>query len=311
MNKGKVISVNISKEKGTVKQPVSQIILTSYGIEADAHAGPWNRQVSLLASESIETFSKTLGRQILPGEFAENITTRDIQLDRLAWLDRITIGDVVLEVTQIGKSCHGEGCAIFREVGKCVMPKEGIFTRVIVPGQVSPGDPVAIFPKTFTCEVITMSDRASAGVYEDLSGPEVEKKCRDFFDSINRSAVIHRQVIPDDEILLDERIQNLLKESPDLIITTGGTGIGPRDITPGALKKHLRIEIPGIMEMIRWKFGQQKPNAFLSRSIAGVAGKSTLVFTLPGSLRAVDEYLSEIFPVLEHCFRMVHGLDGH
>ncbi|MCF6184559.1 MAG: MOSC domain-containing protein, partial [Bacteroidales bacterium] len=125
-NTGKVISVNISEKKGVVKLPVRQIKLYEKGVKNDAHAGNWHRQVSLLAKESIKRFEKVLKREITYGEFAENITTEGLVLYDMKPGDKIKIGkNVLLEVTQIGKKCHGDGCAIFTAVGKCVMPKEG------------------------------------------------------------------------------------------------------------------------------------------------------------------------------------------
>ena len=111
-----------------------------------------------------------------------------------------------------------------------------------------------------------------------------------------------------------EKLKALLLKSKedktDLIFTTGGTGIGPRDFTPDVVKPFLDKEIPGIMEMIRLKYGAEKPNALVSRSIAGVMDKS-LVFTLPGSIKAVNEYLPEIFKSMMHMIYMLHGLDKH
>ena len=148
-----VVSVNVSEEKGTIKKPVSEIIITETGVLGDAHSGSWHRQVSMLAIERIEQFVSETGRQILPGEFAENITTRGIDLKNVTLQDRFRIGSAELEVTQIGKACHGEKCAIYREVGKCIMPKEGIFCRVIKGGKVKENCQIKYFPKTsdFDC----------------------------------------------------------------------------------------------------------------------------------------------------------------
>ncbi|MCO5264140.1 MAG: MOSC domain-containing protein, partial [Lentimicrobium sp.] len=142
-------SVNISEKKGTIKVPVKHIALTLNGVEGDAHAGKWHRQVSLLGTESFRKFEKVAGRPLKYGEFAENITTEGIILYETHPLDRFTIGDAVLEVTQIGKKCHGDSCAIYREVGNCVMPKEGIFCRVLKPGTVKAGDEMTYHPKVF------------------------------------------------------------------------------------------------------------------------------------------------------------------
>ena len=144
----KVISVNISTEKGTIKTPVPEIILNEKGVEGDAHAGDWHRQVSLLAKESIEKWGGQAGRKVNWGEFAENITTEGITLYETNPGDRFVIGDVELEVTQIGKKCHGKGCAIFKEVGNCVMPKEGIFAKVIKFGKVKAGDEIFYIPQS-------------------------------------------------------------------------------------------------------------------------------------------------------------------
>jgi molybdopterin adenylyltransferase len=127
----KVVSVNLSSHKGTIKRPAERIVIDGSGVRGDAHAGPWNRQVSLLSEESIERFAKQMGRAIRPGEFAENITIRGLDAGDVAVLDRLRFGPLDLEVTQIGKECHGPECAIFQEVGQCVMPVEGIFTRVV------------------------------------------------------------------------------------------------------------------------------------------------------------------------------------
>ena len=139
----KVISVNISREKGTIKTPVSEIIIDELGVKGDAHAGDWRRQVSLLAKESVEKWGELAGRKVACGEFAENITTEGIVLYETHPGDRLIIGYVELEVTQIGKKCHGTGCAIFKEVGNCVMPKEGIFAKVIAGGTVKAGDEIS------------------------------------------------------------------------------------------------------------------------------------------------------------------------
>jgi molybdopterin adenylyltransferase len=141
-----VVSVNISLEKGTVKTPVSLIEITEKGVLGDAHAGDWRRQVSLLGIESIEKWSVSAGRKVGYGEFAENITTHGITLYETNPGDRLIIGDAELEITQIGKKCHGDGCSIFREVGNCVMPKEGVFAKVIKTGIVKSGD-VIIYRK--------------------------------------------------------------------------------------------------------------------------------------------------------------------
>ena len=140
-----VEAVCISEKKGIVKREQAEVTLkTQWGIENDAHAGDWHRQVSLLAGESIDNV-----KEILPtlknGAFAENIITRGIDLTTLKIGDRLRVGEeVVLEITQIGKECHNDGCAIKKATGDCIMPREGLFARVIQGGEAKAGDPIVI-----------------------------------------------------------------------------------------------------------------------------------------------------------------------
>jgi MOSC domain-containing protein YiiM len=142
--KGKVLAVNISGEKGTRKTNIqSCALLKDFGLKGDAHAGPWHRQVSLLANESIQKM-RALGLKVGYGDFAENITTEGVDLVHLPIGTTMRIGDsVLLRVTQIGKECH-ERCAIYYQAGDCVMPKEGIFAEVLNEGEVKAGDEIII-----------------------------------------------------------------------------------------------------------------------------------------------------------------------
>lgn len=138
------MALNISEKKGTIKRPVPSVEVNLQGIVGDAHAGDHHRQISLLAHESIKRFESILGREIAPGEFAENITTLGLDLLSLKIGEKIQLGEVIMELTQIGKECHGTGCAIFTQVGKCVMPKEGIFCRVVRGGKIFVGDEIVL-----------------------------------------------------------------------------------------------------------------------------------------------------------------------
>jgi MOSC domain-containing protein YiiM len=141
--KGTIEAVCISKNKGERKTPVAKVtLLPNHGIEGDAHAGEWHRQVSLLALESIEKMQR-LGLAVDAGDFAENVTTKGLELVSLPIGTRLHLGDALLEVTQIGKECHTR-CAIFYQAGDCVMPKEGIFARVLKGGEVKTGDAIEV-----------------------------------------------------------------------------------------------------------------------------------------------------------------------
>ncbi len=156
---GKVISVNVSKRKGVQKDSVAEIELrVDHGVVGDAHAGPGDRQISLLALESIEAQKRLFeqkereadsttcpkGSDLLhPGAFAENITTQGLPLPHLPVGTRLHVGGVVLEISRIGKDCHRH-CAIYRKLGDCVMPREGVFARVMQGGKVRPGDEVRV-----------------------------------------------------------------------------------------------------------------------------------------------------------------------
>lgn len=140
---GKVVSINRSDNKGVVKIPQTEgIFIEDFGLENDAHGGKWHRQVSLLAEESIEIMRENIPT-LHDGDFAENITTEGIVLYELPVGTQLAIGETIQEVTQIGKECH-TGCAIKQSVGKCIMPTQGIFTKIIRGGRVKVGDSIEV-----------------------------------------------------------------------------------------------------------------------------------------------------------------------
>ncbi len=142
--KGRIKAISISEKRGTRKSNVATARLKAdFGIEGDAHAGDWHRQISLLGDESIGKM-KAKGADVAPGDFAENITTEGIDLLALDMGGRLRLGETAeVEVTQFGKECHTR-CEIFKQVGDCVMPREGIFARVIKPGPIKPGDSIEV-----------------------------------------------------------------------------------------------------------------------------------------------------------------------
>ncbi|MHC1721466.1 MAG: MOSC domain-containing protein [Clostridiaceae bacterium] len=140
----KVIAVNISENKGEIKRPVKEgFFREGHGLEGDGHAGSWHRQVSLLGKESIEKMINAGVADLSEGDFAENLTTEGIILFELSVGTRLKIGETLMEVTQIGKECH-QGCAIKKKVGHCIMPKEGIFAKVLTSGIIKPGDEIIV-----------------------------------------------------------------------------------------------------------------------------------------------------------------------
>lgn len=140
----KVVAINISEKKGTIKTPISVgEFKMDHGLVGDAHAGDWHRQVSLLGQESIDKMIKLGAKDLTPGKFAENLTTKGICLYELPIGTRLKIGETIQEVTQIGKTCHS-GCEIKKLTGDCIMPREGIFTKIIKSGTILPEDEIII-----------------------------------------------------------------------------------------------------------------------------------------------------------------------
>ncbi len=305
-----ILSVNCSEQKGTIKLPCWQAEVNLLGLAGNAHAGPGRRQVSLLDKATIDRFAQTLGRTIAPGQFGENLTVRGLPPEGMFPLDRLRFDEVELEVTQLGKDCHGKGCAIFQQVGKCVMPQEGVFARVRQRGILRANAKGAYLPRTLSVKIITLSDRAAAGAYADRSGQLVRQRMEEFFPPRHWQLEIDMKILPDEKSLLDVALSEGLSAGADVIFTTGGTGIGPRDITPEVVSAHCEKFIPGVMEHIRLHYGAANPRAWLSRSVAGVAGR-TQIYALPGSPKAVDEYLREIFKILEHVVYTLQDLDPH
>ena len=137
-------SINRSEKKGTIKSPIPEgRLIPQFGLEGDAHGGDWHRQLSLLSQESIDKMAALGVDGLCPGMFAENITTQGITLHILPVGTLLSLGNCVVEVTQIGKECH-QHCEIFQKVGRCIMPTEGIFARVITGGALRPGDPIKV-----------------------------------------------------------------------------------------------------------------------------------------------------------------------
>jgi molybdopterin adenylyltransferase len=164
-------------------------------------------------------------------------------------------------------------------------------------------------PEELSVLIITLSDRAYKDEYADRSGPRINEILTSFLQTDGWPFNINNVLIPDDSKVLRDLIVDA-RSKYNIIITTGGTGIGPRDITVETVAPLLSKDIPGIMEFIRIKYGAEKPNALLSRGVAGITGNS-LIYTLPGSVKAVEEYMAEIVKTLKHTIYMQYGVDKH
>lgn len=298
-----VHAVSVSEKKGVRKTNVDSAFLENdFGIKGDAHAGKWHRQVSLLALESVKKMQEK-GLDVKSGDFAENITTEGIDLLTLPVGTRLRIGNVDLIISQIGKICHHH-CAIYYQAGDCVMPKEGIFGVVRGSGEIKVGDSVENLGKDgFSVGIITLSDRASQGVYEDKTGPALEE----YVSKELKTSFIRREVIADDMDLLEKTLKDFADTQEfDLIITNGSTGVSPRDIAPDVTLKVIEKRILGFEEAMRAESFKIRPTALLSRAVCGTRNKS-LIINVPGSPNGAIENLSVIMPAVSHGILKLQG----
>ncbi len=295
---GKVLAVCTSERRGIQKKNVNSGVFTvGHGIETDAHAGSWHRQVSLLSADKIEAFRQR-GANVEYGAFGENLVVEGIDFRSLPVGTMLRCGDVLLEMTQIGKECHTH-CTIYHQVGDCIMPREGVFARVIEGGEIKVGDVMEIEPRKerlpWQAAVITLSDKGAAGEREDKSGPAIAKRLRE-----NGYEVIEQFLISDDPELLKHHLIRLSDQrKPDLILTTGGTGFSPRDMAPEATLAVAERNAPGISEAIRAESLKITNRAMLSRGVSVIRGK-TLIINLPGSPKACMESMDVFMDSIEH-----------
>lgn len=302
-------SINVSTKKGTVKKAVKSARLEAgFGIVGDAHAGPGHRQISLLAQEDIDQVARS-GVVLKPGAFGENLAVSGVDLHQIGIGSVLTVGEAELRITQIGKKCHTR-CAIYTQTGDCIMPREGLFAEVTRSGDIAKGDLVICesrSPRTvIQAGVITVSDRCAAGENLDTAGPAVA-------DLLKREIGANIAVaccISDDLDLIAAAISDYADRGLDIVITVGGTGLSPRDVTPQATRKVIDLEVPGIAEAMRAASLAQTPRAMLSRGIAGVRGRC-LVINLPGSQKAAAQNLQAVLPVLSHAVKQLRGERDH
>ena len=302
---GKVIAVCTSERKGIQKHDVHTAHFSvNWGIDGDAHAGRWHRQVSLLSADKIEAFNQR-GANVVPGAFGENLVVDGFDFRALPVGTLLRCGDVLLEMTQIGKECHSH-CEIYKKMGECIMPHEGVFARVITPGTISVGDEMSIekreghFP--WQAAVITLSDKGAAGERKDESGPAVAKRLREA-----GYAVVEELLIPDDAAALKLELARLCDQRRlDLILTTGGTGCSTRDTTPEATLAVADRNVPGIAEAMRAASMKITPHAMISRAVSVIRGK-TLIINLPGSPKACMENMDVFMDTIPHAMGLLRN----
>lgn len=300
MLEGTVLAVNISEKKGTEKKEVEIIkLIEDWGIENDAHAGKWHRQVSLLSHEKVEEFNER-GGKVGNGDFGENIIVAGIDFKNLELGTKFYCNGTILELTQIGKECH-QHCTIYHRVGDCIMPREGVFTRVIRGGEIYKGCKMYTIPPLTAC-ILTASDSGYSGDREDkTTGVVKEILLRYGYD------ILDTTVLPDDkESLANYLIDKADNENINLIITTGGTGFSKRDVTPEATMEVIERYVPGIGETMRNQSYKITKRAMLSRAVAGIRG-NTLIVNLPGSPKAAKEDLEAVIGEIRHGINILLG----
>lgn len=303
--KGTIEVVCINEKRGP-KFPVDYLDLRrGLGVVGDAHAGTWHRQISLLSLARIMDMRESIPD--LPwGAFGENIVTRDLSPENMLVGRRLRVGDdAVLQITQLGKECHTR-CQIYYTVGTCIMPRYGTFARVVRSGLVRAGDRMTTDPAfdRYRYAVVTVSDRGAAGKREDTAGP----LAAELIGQAIPGHEVARDILPDDRAALAQRLVQLCDDEVcDLVVTTGGTGLSPRDVTPDATAEVIDREIPGMAEAMRAAGLAKTPHAMLSRALVGQRG-ATLIVNLSGSPKAVREQLEVLQPVLPHALETASGI---
>ena len=302
---GVIKALCISEKRGTVKRPVESVeLIENFGLAGDAHAGSWHRQVSLLSFDKVEEFNAKGGR-VTAGDFGENILVAGIDFRSLPVGTVLRCGKVVLRMTQIGKNCHSH-CEIFKRVGDCIMPREGVFAVVEHGGELKVSDSIeAELPTADTAlraAVMTLSDKGSRGERVDTSGPRAAEILQQAGYEI-----VEMVLLPDEQNQIERELKRLADQRQvDLIITTGGTGMSLRDCTPEATMAVATRNVPGIAEAIRAGSMLITKRAMLGRG-ASVLRNNTLIVNLPGSKKAVEESLELILSELEHGIRILKG----
>ena len=301
---GTVKAVCISDVRGVEKKNVQSANFKSgWGVENDAHGGDWHRQVSLLSYDKVQEFNES-GADVRYGDFGENLLVEGVDFRSLPVGTTLKCDEVVLEITQIGKECHTH-CRIYNKMGDCIMPREGVFAKVIRDGSISVGDMIEVVEQADTryrAAVLTLSDKGSKGEREDKSSPVVCKMLEDA-----GYIIADRMILADERELIEAELCNLCdRRRVDLIVTTGGTGFSRRDVTPEATMAVAERNVPGIAEAMRAHSLTITGRAMLSRGASVIRG-NTLIVNLPGSPKAARESLEYVLPHLGHGIDIIRG----
>jgi len=300
------VAVCLSEKKGLQKAAVEHgDLVVGHGLQGDAHAGSWHRQVSLLDDADVDMM-RAKGLTLAPGAFGENLVVRGLDLGALSIGARIRVGpNALLQITQRGKECHTR-CAIYRQAGDCIMPRLGLFARVRRGGHVEAGDPVMVKPELNRTRVavLTLSDKGATGQRQDLGGDTAAS----LLERGLGVDLVARRLLPDDKESIAAELRRLCDQVVcDLVVTTGGTGVSPRDVTPEATLDVSDREVPGLAEAMRAAGLANTPRAMLSRGVCAMRGQS-LIVNLSGSPKAVQEQLEAIMPALPHCLEVASGV---
>ncbi len=299
----RINAVCLSEKRQTRKtEQGSVLLIENFGIEGDAHAGDGPRQVSILSELSLFKMEAE-GIVTSPGCCGENIDIRGtIELHTLLRGVQLKLGEsAVVRVTEIGKdNSNGHADNVIR--GN-IFPVEGVFAEVLAGGTVKSDDPIEVLRNSgYTAGVLTVSDSASRGDYQDLSGPSLIE----LLDS-NGFIPARYAVVPDEVPEIAAKLRNWCEDGfLDVLFTTGGTGFSARDVTPEATIEVCERDVPGIPEMIRQKSALIVESAWLSRARAGIR-KRTLVINLPGSRKAAIECAGFALPLLGHALEILRG----
>jgi len=301
---GHLISVNIGKVRGVPKHPVDEGFLTpDWGLKGDAHGGDWDRQISLFPVETMALVPKAIRAAFEPNTYSENLTIEGLPPEKLRVGTVLSIGTARIKILQIGKESYEPP-----ESGRpYIVSREGRFGRVLSEGPVRAGDIVEIAeegafpPEAPRLVLVTLSDKGARGEREDVSGQFLS-----WYATRMGGRILFSEIIPDEKAKIKAALFKGIEAKADLILTTGGTGLGPRDVTPDATLEVIDRQVPGFAEAMRAESLKKTPNAMISRAVSGVADK-TLIINLPGSPKAVAECMEVIFPALSHAIDKLRG----